>query len=138
MAKVTALDNLNKAINKMLTDYAAEVQRDADKAAVEIGKAGANALRKKSRETFPVKKGHKISGDYAKGWTYQVTKGRLGNTVTIFNNHPALPHLLEYGHVTRNGDGRTYPPTPGHEHIQPVADEIARTFPEEVLKKIDL
>ena len=136
MARVTALDKLNSTIATMLSEYAAEVQHDVDETAKKIGKAGAEAVRRKSRETFPVKKGRKITGNYAKGWKYKVNKSRLSNSVIIYNEHPALPHLLENSHVTRNGTGRTYPRTPGHVHIAPVAEEIARTFPEEVLKKL--
>lgn len=136
MARATALDKLNSTIAEMLKEYAAEVQHDVDQVAVELGKAGANAVRKKSRETFPVKKGHKISGKYAKGWTYQVYKGRLNTEVTIYNNHPALTHLLENGHVTRNGTSRVFPDTPAHEHIAPIEKELVETFEREVLEKL--
>jgi len=65
-----------------------------------------------------------------------VEKGRLSTTVTIYNDHPALPHLLEYGHVTRNGTGRTYAPTPAHAHIAPVEKELVETFEREVVAKL--
>ena len=118
MGKVTALDKLNSTIAAMLNEYAAEVQHDVDQVATEMGKAGAAAVRRKSRETFPVKKGRKITGKYAKGWTYQVKKTRVSAEVTIFNNHPALTHLLEHGHAKRGG-GRTR----AFPHIAP-AEEV--------------
>ena len=136
MGRVTALDKLNSTINAMLTDYAAEVQHDVDEVAKKLGKAGANALRQKSREVFPVDKKRKTTGKYAQGWTYTVDSQRLSTSVTIYNKHPGMPHLLENGHVTRNGTGRVFTQTPAHPHIAPVAEEIAEKFPKEVLSKL--
>lgn len=136
MARKTPVDKLNTAISKILTDYAGNIGQNVDEIAVEMGKRGAQALREKSRATFPVRPGRKITGDYARGWSYKKNGDRLSTTVTIFNEHPALPHLLEYGHVTRNGTGRTFPRTPAHEHIKPVADELVSTFEREVLGKL--
>ncbi len=136
MARKTAIDKLNKAISDILDKYADSVQENVGTIAIEMGKRGAKALRQKSQETFPVNKAHKITGKYAKGWTYTSEQKRMSTTVTIYNEHPALPHLLEYGHATRNGDNRVYPRTPAHEHIKPVADELIETFEREVLSKL--
>lgn len=136
MARKTAIDKMNTAIAAILNEYAGEIAGNMDEIAKETGKRGAQALRQKSRETFPVDGKRKVSGEYAKGWTYRVEQTRMKVSVTIFNDHPALPHLLEYGHVTRNGTGRTFPRTPAHEHIAPVAEEIAETFEKEVLAKL--
>lgn len=136
MARKTPVEKLNAAIAKILDEYADNIDKNVDQIAVAMGKKGAQALRAKSRETFPVKKGRKISGEYANGWTYAKDEKRLTTTVIIFNDHPALPHLLEYGHVTRNGTERTFPRTPAHEHIKPVADELETTFEREVLGKL--
>ena len=65
-----------------------------------------------------------------------MNKQRLSTTVTIYNDHPGLPHLLEYGHVTRNGTKQTFPPTPAHQHIAPVAEELVETFEREVVSKL--
>jgi hypothetical protein len=56
--------------------------------------------------------------------------------VIIYNEHPGLPHLLEYGHVSRNGTGRTYGEVPGHEHIQPVEEEMVRDFERKVVEAL--
>lgn len=136
MARKTPVDKLNKAIGKILEEYGDDIEGNVAEIATEMGKKGAQALIAKSREVFPVDKKHKISGDYAKGWTYKAERGRLATKVTIYNEHPALPHLLEYGHVTRNGTGRTYPRTPEREHIQPVADELIETFEREVASQL--
>lgn len=136
MARKTALDKLNEALAGILSEYADDVSANVSEIAQAMGKKGAQALRLKSQETFPVKPGAKITGEYAKGWTYQTEETRTSATVTIYNKHPALPHLLEHGHATRNGTGRTFPRTPGHEHIKPVADELIETFEREVLEKL--
>lgn len=62
--------------------------------------------------------------DYAKGWAKKVEKGRLSSVATVYGRKPtySIAHLLEYGHVTKNGTGRVFDRTPGHEHIAPVND----------------
>lgn len=136
MARKLALDKLNEAIAGILNEYAGEIAGNVGEIAAQMGQKGAQALRQKSREVFPVDKGRSITGEYAKGWTYKTEQTRTGTTATIYNTHPALPHLLEYGHVTRNGTGRTFPRTPVHEHIAPVADELTGAFEQEVLSKL--
>lgn len=136
MARKTAIDKLNETIAKMLDEYGEEVEKNVGEIAERIGKEGVKALRRKSRETFPVKKGRKTTGNYAKGWKVQVEKERLRTKVTIYNDHPALPHLLENGHITKNQTGKTYERTPGHPHIAPVEKELVEAFEREVLKKL--
>ncbi len=136
MARKLALDKLNEAIAGILNEYAGEIAGNVGEIAAQMGQKGAQALRQKSREVFPVDKRRSITGEYAKGWTYKTEQTRTGTTDTIYNTHPALPHLLEYGHVTRNGTGRTFPRTPAHEHIAPVADELTETFEREVLSRL--
>lgn len=131
MAKRTPIDKLADAISGILDDYAEEVGDNVDAVVTEMGKKGAQALRQQSKQTFP-----KGSGEYAKGWKSTTEQTRAGTTATIYNDHYGLPHLLEHGHVTRNGTGRVYPQTPGREHIAPVAEELTATFEKEVLSKL--
>ena len=125
---------LNRAISGILSEYAEAIQGNGDQIAEQMGKKGVQALRKEARrELHPSTTG---KSEYARGWKMQVEKGRLSTKVTIYNEHPGLPHLLEYGHVTRNGTGRTYAPTPAHAHIAPVEKELVETFEREVVAKL--
>lgn len=131
MANRTPVDKLADAISGILDQYEGEVRDNLGKITTQIGKKGVQALRRASKDAL--KAG---SGKYARGWKTQVEKGRLGTTVILYNEHPGLPHLLEYGHVSRNGTGRTYGEVPGHEHIQPVAEELVRDFERKVVEAL--
>ena len=131
MARKTLVDKLNEAISGILSQYADEIDQNVGEIAVAIGKKGVQALKSASRETFP-----NGTGAYASGWKQQVTTDRTGTVVTIYNEHPGKPHLLENGHVCRNGTGRTFGRVPGHPHIKPVADELVETFEREVTSKL--
>jgi hypothetical protein len=131
MANRTPVDKLADAISGILDQYEGEVCDNLGEITTQIGKKGVQALRRASKGAL--KTG---SGKYARGWKTQVEKGRLGTTVIIYNEHPGLPHLLEYGHVSRNGTGRTYGEVPGHEHIQPVAEELVRDFERKVVEAL--
>ena len=133
MAAKTPIDKLTDAIGGILSEYAGEVQENVGQIAVQLGKKGVNALRQQSRRTFKSRDG---KFKYAKGWKMKEDRGRLYTTATIYNDHYSLPHLLEYGHATRNGTEREYDQTPGREHIAPVADELVETFEREVVSKL--
>lgn len=117
MAKLTPIDKLDTAIMDILEEYAEDLQKNVDEAAVRVGKAGVKAVKSSAKQNFGG------SGKYARGWKATVDAGRTGTTVTLHNSSPGLPHLLENGHAKRGG-GRVA----GREHIAPVEKEIAETF----------
>lgn len=135
MARKTASDKLAQEVLKMLKEYDDDVQENIDIITKEMGKKGAKALRQQSREKLNVR-----TGEYAKGWTYAYRKTRRYAKTTIYNEHYSLPHLLEHGHVTRNGAKRKQMammrPTPAHVHIAPIADQLTETYVTEVTKKL--
>ena len=131
MARATPLDQLNKAISDILSDYGEDVADNVAEVAVKLGQAGVRTLKRESRSKLNVQ-----TGEYAKGWKMQTEQGRLSTKVTIYNDHYSMPHLLEHGHVIRNGTGRVYGEVKGREHIEPVADELVETFEREVLDKL--
>lgn len=132
MARKTPIDQLNKAIMDMLTEYGNDVTGNMEKIVETMGKKGKQALRKESRRALKTD-----TGEYAKGWQVKIEKGRLKTTATIYNDHPALPHLLEYGHEVKNKkNGPVTGQAAPHPHIEPVEKELVETFEREVLKKL--
>lgn len=127
----TPIDKLSDAISGILNDYVEEIGDNVGEIAVELGKKGVKTLKQQSRAEFP-----KGTGEYAKGWKSQVDRGRMATTVTIYNDHYSLPHLLEHGHVIRNGTARDYGSVKGREHIKPVADKLVETFEREVVSRL--
>ena len=110
--------NFQETVRKFLDDYDNDVYAEVSEAIEEVAKEAAQKLKKASRAEFRGK------GDYAKGWAVKMEKGRLKAAAIVYGKKPtyALAHLLEFGHVTRNGTGRTFPRTPAHEHIAPIND----------------
>lgn len=131
MAKKTAIDKLDEAIEGILNEYGDSVQANLDLITKQMGQKGATALRQELKAKF---KQH--TGEYAKGWKYEFRQTRRYSRTTIFNDHYSLPHLLENGHVIRNGTGRTYGNVPGREHIKPIADDLTGTYEREVKSKL--
>ena len=125
MAKLTPIDNLDAEIMDILEEYAEDLQKNVDAAAVRVGKAGVKALKTASRQNFGG------SGKYARGWKSTVEAKRTGTNVTLHNTVPGRPHLLENGYAKRGG-GRVA----GREHIAPVEKEIAETFEKAVKEAI--
>ena len=130
MAK-TPTDKLSAAVQDILNEYQDDIETNIGIITKKMGQKGAQALKQQSRKAL-----RQHTGEYAKGWKHSFHKTRCYSRTTIHNEHYSLPHLLEHGHATRNGDGREYPATPGHEHIAPVAESLVKAYEQEVLEKL--
>lgn len=110
-------EDLGNAIQGAITDYIENVRADLD----------VNLKGVAQKATRELKKGGSYkekTGDYTKGWTVTTTQGEnIGGTHDVFvvNNRrkAQLTHLLEHGHVSRNGGRvKAYP------HIAQVDQQV--------------
>lgn len=134
MAKKVTVGALESAVKLILNDYADEINANLDTITREIVQKGAQALRNESAAKFGTVKKRKEK--YAKTWTSAFETNRISRQGVIYNTQPGLPHLLENGHVSRNGTGRTFGFVPGREHIAKVEKELERLFEQEVRSKL--
>ena len=135
MAKKTVKPlNLEASINEVLQEYGEKVY-DVLKDAVD--EVSDEAVQKLQSVSSFAPGGHP-SGEYSKSWKKEnVRVGRLAVKRVVHNEeHYRLTHLLEKGHVTRNGTGRTFRPTPAYPHIAPVNDWANEELPRRVKGKL--
>lgn len=126
MAKTVKPDKLAAEIHSILAEYGADIDNEMEGAVKRVAKAGVAAIRRAAKRLFGG------WGYYLKGWTSTIETDRHSTHGIIYNKDlPGLPHLLEHGHLNRDGSR-----TPGKLHIAPVEDEIAQIFAEEVEKSI--
>lgn len=121
-------DAFGEVVALMLDAYGLEVAKNLQEITKEYAKQGAKLVRANSKQ---------FGNHYANGWTDRFEAGRLSAQGTIFNQTvPGLPHLLEHGHVTRNGTGRTFAPTPAHPHIAQAEQTIAKSYYDNVVRNL--
>lgn len=125
----TPIEKLGKAIERVLAEYEDDIADATDEITQRIARRGVTALRQESKQDF---KSHNEEWPYFKGWTVTMDKQRLYTSAIIHNTIPGLPHLLEHGHLRRDGS-RWIPPK---QHIEPVENELVRQFEKEVLSKL--
>lgn len=110
--------SLENSVSKILIDYGDEVVETLQEIIPEVGREAVKTLKR----TSPV-----LSGEYAKGWTVEISKNKTA--ITVHNKKkPTLVHLVEYGHAKLNG-GRVA----GKPHVEPVR----QWSEEEVIKQIE-
>ena len=115
--RVTA-ETLADAVMEIMEEYRADVTASLREVVHDVAKKGAEAIRSDSKTKFRDVKLSK--GRYATGWTAKDADGRLDARSYIYNSkYPGLPHLLEYGHLNRDGSR-----TPGRPHIEPVEEQL--------------
>lgn len=133
MARVK-LEDLEATVKKALDQYGADVAKSLATITNEVTKKGVQALKTESAETFGTTS--KRDKKYAKTWTSQIDTNVLSTQGVIYNTQAGLPHLLENGHVSRNGTGRTFGVVRGRPHISKVEAEIERILLEEVKTRL--
>lgn len=124
--------DFTEVVRKFLDDYEVDVFSEVSEAIDEVSKEAVRKLRATSRATFG-------PGDYSKKWKRTLERGRVRSVAIVHGDKPtyALAHLLEHGHVTRNGTGRTFKPTPEHVHIEPVAAWAADEAVDRAISKLE-
>lgn len=132
MSQKVTPEDMTKVLNDILQDYVKEVKDAYGNVGKEVAELGVQALHQDSP---------KRSGEYARTWTYKEEKGFMGYpTYTIYNEkNYRLTHLLEYGHVVRNGTKRVVGEAKANPHIKDVEDKIKDILPlffEQELNKI--
>lgn len=126
------IDNLDKAISDILTEYGDDFAKATQEAVLKVSKIAQQEVKAAS----PVRKYGKKKGRYKKGWTTkQEVISRFETDVIIHNRTDyQLTHLLEKGHVLVRG-GRKRGRIPAQVHIAP-AEEHAIKNMEEAIEKI--
>ena len=119
MARISP-DELAVELTKQLAIYTQEVQEAVANSVTALAKEG----RAKVKSNSP-----KRTGEYAKGWAVSSENKKGRQTARIYNKtNYQLTHLLENGHVVRNGTGRIgagkKTSVAGKPHIAPVNDWI--------------
>lgn len=126
-----SFDKLQEKVMDILDEYAANLTEGVKQATKTISKTGVKEIKAASKSSFGG------TGKYAKGWTSQIETGRLSAQGIIYNQDlPGLPHLLENGHVSRNGTGRDLGKVEGREHIAPVEEKVVELYQKTIQKLI--
>lgn len=116
MSKRVSAEAFADAIIEALSEYSQEITEETKEIAKDISSEAVSEVKKGS----PVRK-----GKYKKGWKKAtVFENSQDIRIAVHNEkHYQLTHLLENGHLSRNGK-RVKPVV----HIAPVEDRISKEF----------
>lgn len=118
------MEDVRKQLDDILSEYQNNVTNTVDNIADHVAEETAKELKTNSP---------KRTGKYAKGWTYK-TAGEytLSKTYTVHNKSKyQLTHLLEKGHVGRNGKRVKAVP-----HIEQVERKAIKKMEERLIREL--
>lgn len=123
--------SIKAQMDEILKDYTVDLIRATNNAQDDVAKKTAQRLR----NTSP--KRAKGGRHYANGWTVKRDRPVAGLVkVTVYNKtKPQLTHLLERGHVVKNGKGE-YGRAPAHPHILPAEEWAANEIVAQIERKL--
>ena len=134
MNETVDMTELGNALKEALEIYVDDdVIQNVKKEAEKIAKDARKDLRKKTTGKFKDR-----TGDYRKGWRVKKVS-ETANTleIAVWNQTDyQLTHLLEHGHVIKNGTQREYGRTREFEHIAEVNEKAIKQFQERTEKII--
>lgn len=116
---VVKVDNLANEIVRQLKLYNSSIEDEIEHIKEEVAQETVKALKLNSP---------KLTKKYSKGWKLI----RHGKNIVIHNStNYQLTHLLENGHVNRDGSR-----TQGNDHIRPAEEQAVKTYLERVERAI--
>ena len=109
---------LTGTVQALLKEYGEDVYEVVGECVDEVAKEAEGKLH--SVDHFAP--GRNPSGAYSKSWAVDKEPvGRFASKKVVHNEeHSRLTHLLEKGHVSRNGTHRTFGRVKAYPHIEPV------------------
>lgn len=132
MSNIISPDDLAGVLAEYCREYTEEITEKVEEGIENIGIEAAREVK----ELSPVSDGSDKSvpkGAYRRSWTCKIEKerGKLTATVYVKGKHYRLTHLLENGHLNRDGTTRSreFP------HIS-IANEHAQKKVEKLLKEL--
>ena len=114
------IKDFDKEITKQLKRYSKVTSSEIQEAAKDIAKEAVKDVQSKSPMSNTSRR-----GKYKKGWTSQnVEDGYIVRNKDEYR----LTHLLEKGHVIRDGTGRKVGQAKAQEHIKPAEIKAIKNF----------
>ena len=129
--KITS-DKLADTLREAMEDYAGTITEIVNKQAEDVAKWSAEELKKGG----PYKE---RPGKYTRDWDSKIREKKVSKitgevTYSVYNKkHYQLTHLLEKGHVKRNGSGRVK----AFEHIAPVEKQAEERYTQKLSEEIE-
>jgi hypothetical protein len=123
--------DLMTQLNDVLQDYSKEVMDTYNTCGKEIADDTVSKLKR-------VKFGRYDRGKYSKSWAVKQEKSNWGsNTYIVYNKkHYRLTHLLEFGHVVKNGTKRVVGKAGAIPHIKPMEEWVQQQLPKLLVQKL--
>jgi len=108
MSDIITPDELAQTLADYCKGYTEEIREKVGEGIKEIGEEAVSEIK----ELAPVYAGENTGtpkGAYKRSWTYRIDKerGLIEVTVYVKGKHYRLTHLLENGHLTRDGTTRS-------------------------------
>ena len=123
--------DLMTQLNDVLQDYSKEVMDTYNTCGKEIADDTVSKLKR-------VKFGRYDRGKYSKSWAVKQEKSNWGTDSYIIYNkkHYRLTHLLEFGHVVKNGTKRVVGKAGAIPHIKPMEEWVQQQLPKLLVQKL--
>lgn len=121
--------DVGAVIANLINEYAEDINSDISPIVEATAKQAVENIENAAPRRRRGSEGYHNSWNFEKAYV-----NRYETSYVIYSNQPGLPHLLEFGHASRNG-GRVAP-SPSGGHIAPAEEKAAKELEKKILEVI--